>query len=73
LTDLVHAGTENIFNDDHWKSQDFIIIAVDNGKARRYIDERANWHELTIIESGTLSKVSPTSLSTASSGLKTDF
>ena len=52
------GGFENIFNDEHWKSQDFIIIAVDNGKARRYIDERANWHELTIIESGTLGIIS---------------
>ena len=46
--------TENIFNEDFWSSQDFIIYAVDSVDARKYIDEKVIFHQKYAADSGTL-------------------
>jgi ubiquitin-activating enzyme E1 len=35
---FVSPDTEDLFNDDFWDSLDFIVNAVDNIKARLYVD-----------------------------------
>lgn len=46
--------TESIFNDDFWEGLDFTVNAVDNIKARLYIDSRCAWYGTPLLESGTL-------------------
>ena len=49
-------GPENeyIFNDEFWEKQNIIINAVDNVKARNYIDKQCTFYEKPLIDSGTL-------------------
>jgi ubiquitin-activating enzyme E1 len=54
LQNYVSQETENIFNAEFWEKQDFVINAVDNVKARRYIDSRCTWYGKNLIDSGTL-------------------
>jgi ubiquitin-activating enzyme E1 len=42
------------FNDDFWNKQAFIVNAVDNVKARLFIDGRCVWYKKALFESGTL-------------------
>jgi ubiquitin-activating enzyme E1 len=51
---LVEPKTENVFNDDFWESLDFVGNAVDNIKARLYVDSRCVWYHKALLESGTL-------------------
>lgn len=51
---LVGEQTESVFNDEFWESQNFIVNAVDNIKARLYVDSRAVWYKKALLESGTL-------------------
>ena len=51
--DLVSSETENIFNEDFWERNDFIIYAVDSIGARKYIDTKAIMFEKCAIDSGT--------------------
>jgi len=53
-TDMVYPKTEDIFNDKFWESRNFIVNAVDNQKARLYVDARCQWFEKPLLESGTL-------------------
>lgn len=53
-TTLVAPNTESVFNDKFWESLDFIVNAVDNIKARLYVDSRCVWYEKPLLESGTL-------------------
>ena len=46
--------TENIFNEDFWTKQDFIIFAVDSTEARDYIDAKIIYYQKPAIDSGTL-------------------
>ena len=46
--------SEEFFNDDFWTGLDFVVNAVDNIKARQYIDQQCVWHEKPLFESGTL-------------------
>ena len=46
--------TENIFNEDFWNKQSFIINAVDSVDARKYIDSKVVSFEKCSIDSGTL-------------------
>ena len=46
--------TENIFNDKFWESLDFVVNAVDNIRARLYVDSRCVWYGKPLLESGTL-------------------
>ena len=50
---LVHSGTENIFNSNFWKSQNFVLNAVDNIKARHYIDSQTTLFKIPLIETAT--------------------
>jgi len=54
MEELVHEGTEHIFNDAFWSSLDFITNALDNVKARQYVDGRSVLFEKPLLESGTL-------------------
>jgi len=51
---LVAPQTESTFNDDFWQKQDFITNALDNVKARLYVDSRCVFYEKPLLESGTL-------------------
>lgn len=50
----VGSDTEAVFNDQFWEKLDFIVNAVDNIKARLYVDSRCVWYEKPLLESGTL-------------------
>jgi ubiquitin-activating enzyme E1 len=50
----VGSDTEQVFNDKFWESLDFVVNAVDNIKARLYVDARCVWYEKPLLESGTL-------------------
>ena len=50
----VGSDTEVVFNDNFWESLDFVVNAVDNIKARLYVDSRCVWYEKPLLESGTL-------------------
>jgi ubiquitin-activating enzyme E1 len=50
----VAEETESIFNDNFWEGLDFTVNAVDNIKARLYIDSRCAWYGKPLLESGTL-------------------
>jgi ubiquitin-activating enzyme E1 len=53
-TAFVGPETEDLFNDALWESLDFVVNAVDNVKARLYVDSRCLWYEKGLLESGTL-------------------
>ena len=53
-TTYVDPSTESVFNDPFWESLDFVVNAVDNIKARLYVDARCVWYEKPLLESGTL-------------------
>jgi ubiquitin-activating enzyme E1 len=50
----VGPDTEEVFNDYFWDSLNFVVNAVDNIKARLYVDSRCVWYEKPLLESGTL-------------------
>jgi len=54
MTSLVAPNTEALFNDKFWESKNFIVNAVDNLKARHYVDSKCVWYEKPLLESGTL-------------------
>lgn len=47
-------NTENTFTDVFWDDLDCVFGAVDNIKARQYVDSKCVLHHKTLIESGTL-------------------
>ena len=51
---LVGEQTESVFNDEFWNGLDFVVNAVDNIKARLYVDSRCVWYKKPLLESGTL-------------------
>ena len=51
---FVSPDTEDFFNDEFWESLSFVVGAVDNIKARLYVDQRCVWYEKALFESGTL-------------------
>ena len=53
-TTIVSPDTEAVFNDKFWESLDFVVNAVDNVKARLYVDSKCVWYEKPLLESGTL-------------------
>jgi ubiquitin-activating enzyme E1 len=50
----VREETEDIFDEDFYKSQQFVLIAVDNVQARNYISNQCTLHRINLIECGTL-------------------
>ena len=54
IKNRVAPDTEQLFNDDFWNSQDFVVNAVDNVKARLFVDSQCVWFGKPLFESGTL-------------------
>jgi molybdopterin/thiamine biosynthesis adenylyltransferase len=52
--DLVHEGTSHIFTDQFFEELDAVTNALDNVKARMYIDARCITAKTALLESGTL-------------------
>ena len=50
---LVNEDTEHIYNENFWENQNFIFNAVDNNKARKYIDSQCTLFHINLIDSGT--------------------
>ena len=50
----VAPNTEGVFNDAYWNDLDIVINALDNIKARLYVDARCVFFEKPLLESGTL-------------------
>ena len=53
-SNAVCKETENIFTDSFWDNQDIIFNAVDNVKARFYINEKVTIHQKYHVDAGTL-------------------
>lgn len=51
---LVAPHTENHFPDSFWESLDFVTNALDNVKARLYVDSKCVFYTKPLLESGTL-------------------
>ena len=54
MQNLVCSDTENIFNEDFWENQSFIIFGVDSVEARKYIDTKVIMFEKCAIDCGTM-------------------
>lgn len=52
--DLVSANSEHLYPDDFWEAQNFVTNALDNVKARLYVDSRCVYYGKPLLESGTL-------------------
>jgi ubiquitin-activating enzyme E1 len=50
----VSPDNETIFTDKYWDSLDIVVGAVDNVKARQYVDAKCVFHAKPLFESGTL-------------------
>lgn len=50
----VGPDTENVYNDEFFDSIDGVTNALDNVKARQYMDQRCVFYEKPLLESGTL-------------------
>jgi hypothetical protein len=51
---LVCPETEDIFNEEFWNSLDLVTNALDNMKARFYVDDQCVFFEKPLLESGTM-------------------
>ena len=54
LQNRVCPETEDVFNDSFWEGLDVVINALDNVKARLYVDMRCVYFRKPLLESGTL-------------------
>ena len=54
LQDRVSPDTENVFNTPFWQSLDVVVNALDNVKARLYVDSKCVFYNKPLLESGTL-------------------
>jgi len=54
IKNRVCPETEELFNDHFWNELDFVVNAVDNVKARLFVDGRCVWFGKPLFESGTL-------------------
>lgn len=50
---LVSFETENIYNENFFEKQTFLISAVDNNKARKYLDSQAILFKKPLLDAGT--------------------
>ena len=53
----VAPDTSTTYNDHFWNSQDIIVNALDNVKARQYVDTQCTFYGKPLLESGTLGVV----------------
>ena len=51
---LVAPATESTFNNEFWQGLDVVLNALDNVKARNYVDSKCVFYERPLLESGTL-------------------
>ena len=49
----VGKDTEDIFDEDFWNKQNFIVFAVDSVDARKYLDNKIIFHQKIGVDSGT--------------------
>ena len=54
LQDRVSPDTEDVFNSGFWLSLDVVVNALDNVKARLYVDRQCVFYGKPLLESGTL-------------------
>ncbi|KDO35490.1 hypothetical protein SPRG_00337 [Saprolegnia parasitica CBS 223.65] len=54
LEQLVAPTTEHVFDDTFWSNLDFVTNALDNVKARLYVDSKCVFYKKPLLESGTL-------------------
>ncbi|OQR97624.1 ubiquitin activating enzyme, E1 family [Achlya hypogyna] len=54
LEQLVAPTTEHVFDDAFWTDLDFVTNALDNVKARLYVDSKCVFYKKALLESGTL-------------------
>ena len=54
LQDRVSPSTENVFDTAFWQGLDLVVNALDNVKARLYVDQRCVFFAKPLLESGTL-------------------
>jgi ubiquitin-activating enzyme E1 len=54
LDEKVCPETENVFDDVFWDDVDCVVNALDNIKARRYVDSKCVFHQKPLIEAGTM-------------------
>lgn len=54
FVDGVLPETEHIFNDQYFEELDGLVNALDNVKARQYIDRRCVYYQKPLVDSGTL-------------------
>jgi len=52
--DRVSPATENVYDDAFWESLDCVVNALDNVKARQYVDARCVFFGKALFESGTM-------------------
>lgn len=50
----VAPENENVLNDEFWTSLTFVVGAVDNVSARKYIDNQCVWYEKALFDAGTM-------------------
>jgi len=60
--DKVHEGTSHIFNDKFFESLSIVTNALDNVKARLYVDSRCVTARRPLLESGTLGSMGHTQI-----------
>lgn len=53
LQERVSPHSEDVFNDEFWRGLDVVVNALDNVKARRYVDTKCVFYEKPLLESGT--------------------
>ena len=51
--ELVSNNTENLFNEEFFKKQDLVVLAVDNFEARNYISKKCEEYNITYLNCGT--------------------
>ncbi|MGB1592475.1 MAG: ThiF family adenylyltransferase, partial [Promethearchaeia archaeon] len=52
--DRVSPATENVYDDGFWEGLDLVVNALDNVKARQYVDARCVFFGKALLESGTM-------------------
>ena len=54
MQERVAPSTENVFNESFWKGLTLVTNALDNVKARLYVDQMCLYNQKPLLESGTL-------------------
>lgn len=54
MENRVEPKSEDVFTDAFWDKQDFVVNALDNQLARKYVDSKCVTHKKPLFESGTL-------------------